>query len=147
MSTCRDRGAVTSSDLRCSIGSMTRYPRRSMATSRTSAVRNLVVLLVVWELAGRFHWVAAGALPAPSAILLRLWEDRAECPQHVLASPKAAVLGFLIGNAIAVTAGAAFAIFPMAGRIAKGVNVAIFAVPPIALSPILVLTLSGMEPR
>jgi ABC-type nitrate/sulfonate/bicarbonate transport system permease component len=111
------------------------------------AVRNLVVLLAVWELAGRLHWVADGALPAPSAILLRLWQDRAEYPDHVLATLQAAALGFLIGNAIAVVAGALFAIFPVAGRIAKGANIAIFAIPPIALSPILVLTLSGMQPR
>src|SRR6188474_2117400 len=100
------------------------------------AVRNLAVLLAVWELAGRLHWVADGALPAPSAILLRLWQDRAEYPDHILATLQAAVLGFLIGNAIAVAAGAVFAIFPVAGRIAKGVNIAIFAIPPIALSPI-----------
>ncbi|RJG46109.1 ABC transporter permease subunit [Mesorhizobium sp. DCY119] len=111
------------------------------------AIRNLIVLLAAWELAGRLHWIADGALPAPSAILMRMWRDRAEYPDHVLATLHASALGFLIGNAIAIAAGAVFAIFPTAGRIAKGINIAVFAIPPIALSPILVLTLSGMEPR
>ena len=40
-----------------------------------------------------------------------------------------------------------FALSPVALRLFRGVNVAIFALPPIAIAPILVLTLSGMAPR
>ena len=36
--------------------------------SRFSMIRNLAVLLALWEVAGRFQLVASGALPAPSAI-------------------------------------------------------------------------------
>lgn len=122
-----------------------------MATDRGTAwigaLRNTVVVLVVWEIVGRLQLVASGALPAPSAILLRLWVDRDDYPPHILATLEGAFGGFVIGNAIAIAAGIVFALYPLAARIARGTNVAIFALPPIAIAPILVITLSGMAPR
>lgn len=122
-----------------------------MATERQStwlgAVRNAAIILVVWEIAGRLQLVASGALPPPSAILLRLWVDRGDYPPHVLATLQGAFGGFVIGNVIAIAAGIVFALYPLVARIARGTNVAIFALPAIAISPILVLTLSGMAPR
>lgn len=117
------------------------------ALTRAVWLRNLLILLCVWELAGRFQLVASGALPAPSVILLKLWADRADYPPHVLATLQASILGFLVGNAIAIAAGVLFVLSPMALRLARGFNIAIFALPPIAISPVLVLTLSGMTPR
>ena len=91
--------------------------------------------------------VASGALPAPSAILVRFWADRGDYPAHVMATLQASFLGFLIGNAIAIVAGIAFMLWPAMLRLFRGVNIAIFALPPIAISPVLVLTFSGMTPR
>jgi sulfonate transport system permease protein len=110
-------------------------------------VRNIVILLVVWELLGRFQLVAGGALPSLSDIAVRFWEDRADYPPHVQATLIASTLGFLIGNAIAIVAGIAFVLSPLAARLFRGFNVAIFAVPTIAIAPILALTMSGMSPR
>ena len=45
---------------------------------RHTTAATVVVLLVAWEIAGRLHLVASGALPAPSEILMRLWVDRAD---------------------------------------------------------------------
>lgn len=115
--------------------------------SRLSTLRNWLFLLVVWELLGRYQLVAGGALPAPSAVLGRLWVDRADYPPHVWATLAGASSGFLIGNLLAIAAGAVFALFPAAARLGRGINIALFALPPIALSPLLVLTLSGMTPR
>lgn len=106
-----------------------------------------LLLLLLWEIAGRMDWVAGGALPAPSEILARFWIDRADYPRHVEATLTASGLGFLIGNLIAVAAGLLFTLSPTAGRAARGLNVAIFALPPIAIAPILALTLDGMTPR
>ena len=129
--------------------SMTRWPARFMVREphRLAWVRNLVVLLAAWELAGRYELVASGALPAPSAILAQLWADRGDYPPHVLATLKASFLGFVIGNAVAIVAGALFVLSPMLLRLFRGVNIAIFALPPIAISPVLILTFSGMTPR
>lgn len=106
-----------------------------------------VLLLLAWELAGRFDLVASGALPALSEILARLWVDRADYPAHVTATLVASGAGFVIGNTLAVLAGLAFVLSPVAERLSRGINIAIFTLPPIAIAPILTLTLEGMTPR
>lgn len=105
------------------------------------------LLLAAWEVAGRLDLVASGALPALSEILVRLWVDRADYPAHVTATLAASGAGFVIGNLLAVLAGLLFVLSPVAERLARGVNIAIFALPPIAIAPILTLTLEGMTPR
>lgn len=112
-----------------------------------TALRNAAILLVLWEVLGRFKLVAGGALAAPTEVLIRFWQDRGDYPLHILATFQGASLGFLIGNGLAILAGILFAVSPVAARLGRGLNVAIFALPPIAISPILVLTFSGMTPR
>ena len=119
----------------------------SFGHRRFNWLRNLLILLTVWEVVGQMQLVASGALPAPSAILVRLWADLGDYPLHVLSTIQSAFAGFLIGNVIAIGAGILFAISPLALRLARGINIAIFALPPIAIVPVLVLTLSGMTPR
>jgi sulfonate transport system permease protein len=114
---------------------------------RRSTVLTLLALLAMWEIAGEFHLVASGALPAPSAILARLWVDRADYALHIVATVRAAATGFVIGNAIAVLAAILFVRLPAAERLARGINIAIFALPPIAIVPVLVLALPGEWPR
>ncbi len=114
---------------------------------RSAALRNLLILLVVWEIVGRLKLVAGGALPSVSALLTQLWADRADYPGHIWATVHASSLGFLIGNLLAIGAGILFVLFPTLLRLTRGVNIAIFALPPIAIAPILVLTMSGMAPR
>jgi ABC-type nitrate/sulfonate/bicarbonate transport system permease component len=115
--------------------------------SRLSSLRNAAIALLAWELLGRFKLVAGGALPAPTAVLARLWQDRGDYPPHLLATIEGASAGFLIGNGLAILAGILFAVSPAAARLGRGLNIALFALPPIAISPILVLTFSGMTPR
>ncbi|WP_244564168.1 ABC transporter permease subunit [Rhizobium sp. RU36D] len=114
---------------------------------RLATLRNWFIALAVWEICGRLRLIADGALPAPSLVLARFWRDRADYPDHILATLQGAGTGFLIGNLMAIIAGTLFALFPIAARLFRGLNVAIFALPPIAISPILVLTFSGMTPR
>lgn len=118
-----------------------------VASLRKPSVLSLVVLLIVWETAGQLRLVADGALPAVSDILLRLWADRRDYPEHIWATVYGSGLGFLIGNGIALLAGVTFTLVPLLLRVFRGLNIALFAIPPIAISPILVLLLSGMAPR
>lgn len=108
---------------------------------------NTALLLLVWEIVGRLDLVAGGALPGITEILIRLWQDRGDYPAHIGATLYASGAGLLIGSTIGVGAGVVFALWPTMLRLFRGVNVAAFALPPIALAPILVLTLSGMAPR
>ena len=81
--------------------------------ARLGWLRNIAVLLVIWEIVGRFHLVASGALPAPSAVLARFWADKSDYLPHVLATLEASFFGFVIGNAIAIAAGIAFVMSPL----------------------------------
>ena len=117
-----------------------------MAVDR-KALRNVAILLAVWEIVGRLDLVADGALPAISEIATRFWADRADYPPHIWATLQASGAGFVIGNLIAVAAGMMFVLFPPTLRVARGLNIAIFALPPIVIAPILALTLQGMAPR
>ncbi|WP_416881919.1 ABC transporter permease [Marivita sp.] len=110
-------------------------------------LRNAAVLLLIWEVVGRLDLVAGGALPGFSEIVIRLYEDWGDYPRHIWATVYASTLGFLIGNALGIGAGVVFAMSPTMLRLFRGVNIAVFALPPIAIAPILVLTLSGMAPR
>jgi ABC-type nitrate/sulfonate/bicarbonate transport system permease component len=107
----------------------------------------VLIVLAVWEVLGDFHLIAQGAMPSPSAIIMQWWQDRADYPPHIWATLKPAALGFLIGNAIAMAAAVAFVLSPVLEGLMRGVNVAIFGIPPIALSPVLVITLPGEWPQ
>jgi ABC-type nitrate/sulfonate/bicarbonate transport system permease component len=102
---------------------------------------------MIWEIAGRLDLVADGALPGLSEILIRLWFDWGDYPRHIWATLYSSAIGFLIGNVLGIGAGVIFALSPTALRLFRGVNIAAFALPPIAIAPILALTLSGMAPR
>ncbi len=111
------------------------------------ALLRIVILMGLWECLGRFHLIAHGALPAPSAILMQWWQDRAVYPQHIWATLRPALLGFMIGNLIAAAAAFAFVLLPAFEGLMRGCNIAIFGIPPIALSPVLVITLPGIWPQ
>jgi sulfonate transport system permease protein len=107
----------------------------------------LLVLLSLWECVGRLHLIAQGALPAPSAILLQWWQDRGVYPPHIWATLQPALIGFLVGNAIAAAAAFLFVLLPAFEGLMRGFNIALFGIPPIALSPVLVITLPGEWPQ
>lgn len=114
---------------------------------RGRAVLEGLAALAVWEILGRLDLVARGALPAPSEILVRFAADLSDYPPHVVATLRAAALGFLFGNGIAVLAGALFAVSATAAVLARGINITLFALPPIAIVPVLVVTLDPETAR
>ena len=117
------------------------------ASGRSRGTSAAAILLMIWEIAGRLDLVADGALPGLSEILIRLWFDWGDYPRHIWATLYSSAIGFLIGNVLGIGAGVIFALSPTALRLFRGVNIAAFALPPIAIAPILALTLSGMAPR
>lgn len=121
--------------------------RSSLAVLRSTGFRNFLIVVAIWEVVGRLDLIANGALPGLSEIFIRLWIDRGDYPDHIWATVYSSTLGFLIGNVLAIGAGILFVLFPSLQRLTRGFNIAVFALPPIAIAPILVLTLSGMAPR
>jgi ABC-type nitrate/sulfonate/bicarbonate transport system permease component len=108
---------------------------------------SLLAGLLLWELAGQLKWVGQGALPAPSEVLHQAWTDRADYPPHLWGTMRTAFLGFVVGNVVAVALGLLFVAWRPAGRLMAGVNITLFAMPAIALVPILVIALEGDTPR
>ena len=117
------------------------------ASSWRRTAINLAALAGLWEFAGQYDLVASGALPAPSEIAVQFWADRGDYGNHIQATLVAAFAGFAIGNLIAIAAAVAFTLWPVSARLARGINVALFALPPIALVPILIIAFEGMTPR
>ncbi len=107
----------------------------------------MLIGIVAWEVLGDLQLVGQGALPSPSAIMLQWWQDREIYPPHLWATLKPALIGFLAGNCIAAAAALAFVLVPGLERLMRGFNVAVFGIPPIALSPVLVITLPGIYPQ
>jgi ABC-type nitrate/sulfonate/bicarbonate transport system permease component len=70
-----------------------------------------------------------------------MWVDRADYALHP-GDGRAAAIGFVIGNLIAILAAILFVRVPVSERLARGINIAIFALPPIAIVPVLVLALA-----
>jgi sulfonate transport system permease protein len=116
-------------------------------TGRLGLALNLAALVLLWEWAGRLDLVAGGALPAPSEIAASFAGDAGIILRHAAATLQAATVGFLAGNAVALAAALCFVRWPATERAMQGVNVALFALPPIALAPILVIAFEGMTPR
>lgn len=112
-----------------------------------STVFGLLAILLLWEVAGQLKWVGDGALPAPSQVVRQFWTDRADYPAHIWGTLRTAFAGFVIGNLVAIAAGLLFVWWRPAQRLMAGVNVTLFAMPAIALVPILVIALPGDTPR
>lgn len=111
------------------------------------ALVTVVLLVVTWEVVGRFELVGSGAFPPLSGILGQLWRDRADYPPHLAATVRSASLGFVIGNVIAVACALAFSRSAVLERLFRGVGVTLFAVPLIAVVPVLLIAFSGSTPR
>jgi sulfonate transport system permease protein len=113
----------------------------------TTLLLRVALLVVAWEICGDLRLIGDGALPSPSAILLQWWQDRDVYPRHIAATVWPACIGFLLGNAIAIAAALAFVLAPALERLMRGFNIAVFAIPPIAIGPVLIITLPGIWPQ
>ncbi|NQV97347.1 MAG: ABC transporter permease subunit [Acidimicrobiaceae bacterium] len=120
-------------------------------SSSTGSLRrsagSLLIVVVVWELVGKLELIAGGTFPPLSAIFGRLYDDRADYPQHLAATLRSAGIGFAVGSVIAIGCGILFAQFKMLERIFRGVSITFFAVPLIVLVPVLLLAFQGTMPR
>ncbi|WP_021025242.1 ABC transporter permease [Comamonas sp. B-9] len=117
--------------------------------ARLWAAALLVLLLAVWEGAGRLGGISALVLPVPSAVLQALWTGLASGYfwPHVAATVQAVLLGLAAGASFGLLAGMALAESVLLERVLKPYVVVSQVVPKLALAPLFVLWFGfGMLP-
>ncbi len=118
-----------------------------MTWERLRTAFGVIVFLLAWELLGRWSPWGYDVISTPSRIVAQFWRDADLYELHVAATIRSALLGFLIGNAAAIGGALVFCRFPSVEAMFRGVNIALFAMPPIVIGPVLVLVFSGNWPQ
>jgi ABC-type nitrate/sulfonate/bicarbonate transport system permease component len=104
-------------------------------------------LLVVWEVLALTVFGHKSVVPTPVAIVRQLWDDRHLYPRHVTATLGEAAVGWLIGNAVAVSLAVIFVVVPAVETALLRVAVASYCMPIVAIGPILDIVFSGERPE
>jgi NitT/TauT family transport system permease protein len=99
----------------------------------------LVVLLVVWESAVRLLDLPTYLLPSPSAIAASFSGEWSELARHTWATTVSAVLGYLIGNGVALLLAAVMAEFRSVENALYPWMLALRSLPVVALAPLLII--------
>jgi len=111
------------------------------------AVAGPALLVGLWELFGTVLPWAHYTLSSPSAILFRLWQDRAIYPVNVGATLSEAGQGFLWGNLVAIVLALLIVQLPRVEGLLMQVAIVIYATPLLAVAPIIAVVLPGDEPK
>jgi NitT/TauT family transport system permease protein len=126
------------------------YRTRFLVRREYRALRVLALagLLVAWEALARVGWVPVLFLPSPLGVLVEGWEMvvSGELAQHLAASLRRLVAGFVIGGGLGVAVGIGVGFFSVAEAVGTPLIAATFPVPKIALLPLLILWLGLGEP-
>jgi NitT/TauT family transport system permease protein len=108
----------------------------------------LVVVIGVWEGASRAGWVAPYILPAPSAILVKLWTLRDVLLVHTWATTFEIVLGFLVALVTGIVLAVCVTYVKPFERAFYPWIIATQAVPKVALGPLFIIWLGfGIMPK
>ena len=108
----------------------------------------LVVVVGLWEGASRAGWVAPYILPAPSAILVKLWTLRDVFLEHTWATTLEIVLGFLVALVTGIVLAVCVTYVKPFERAFYPWIIATQAVPKVALGPLFIIWLGfGILPK
>lgn len=107
----------------------------------------VVLALLVWQIASIAGLLPREAVPSPLAVLGDLWSNRDAYGASLADTMLAALLGYLIGNSAAVIAAVLFVWLPPLEWLVRGLNLIVFAVPAIALGPLLAIAFQGIAPQ
>ena len=127
--------------------------RRPLLANRAAlfGARALILLaaLGLWEYASG-RWVPRMWVSSPSAVavVLQRWTLDGSLWRHVQATLLASGLGYAAGAALGVAAGLVLGLLPTAARIAAPFLAALYALPKVALAPLLVIVFGiGLESK
>jgi sulfonate transport system permease protein len=103
--------------------------------------------LLLWEVVGRSMPAVRDVIATPTLILAQYWSDAGLYVPHILATVRSAAFGFAFGTFFAVVAAILFCRFPAVEGAFRGVNIALFAMPPIVVGPVLAIVFNGDLPQ
>jgi ABC-type nitrate/sulfonate/bicarbonate transport system permease component len=148
-----DRATAVGSDgavarVRDRSGSARRRPWLSRrATERIVSLLAPLLLVLLWELLVRAGILDRRFFPAPSSIVgTFITLGRTTLPGHVMTSLSRAAIGFAIGAIPAIFLGVLIGLMPIARAAAQPIIGALFAVPKVAILPLVMLIFGLGEP-
>ena len=112
------------------------------------AVLGLAIMLLIWQGVVRFLEVPIYLVPAPTDVLVALYNDRVLLAQNSVPTVTEAALGFLLGNTVAVLVAISFVYNRIVEDLFYPVAILIKTIPIIAIAPVLKIMLgNGIEPK
>jgi NitT/TauT family transport system permease protein len=129
--------------------------RRRGLTAGTRSLRRVltplvaaVVIVVLWEASCRLFGIAEYILPAPSRVLDAFGENKTVLLTNTWPTLLESLLGFALGNGIAIFLAIVFVHFAPAERALMPVALFIRTIPIVAIAPVLVIMLgNGITPK
>lgn len=105
------------------------------------------MLLVAWEVVALTAAKHSGVVPTPVAIVRQMWRDRSLYPPNLHSTLVEAGEGWLVGNGLAIVLGFVTVQLPLLEKALLRVGIATYALPIIAVAPILQVSLAGNQPK
>jgi sulfonate transport system permease protein len=110
-------------------------------------VVGVVAVLAIWQLLSMTVLAASRVVPAPTDVASQFWLDRHSYPSNVSATLRVAVIGYVLGNVIAVLLGVLCDLVPAVEVPVLRLAIACFNIPLVAIAPILIVVLPGDGPK
>lgn len=108
-------------------------------------VLSVVALLLVWQVASGLGDLSV-VIPAPLVVLKKMTEDASYYPGNVGATLRSALLGYLLGNGIAIILAVGSLPFPRLQTFLERLSVGAIALPLVAIAPLLAIAFQGSTP-
>jgi ABC-type nitrate/sulfonate/bicarbonate transport system permease component len=107
---------------------------------------HIAVIALLWEAASRTILAPWRVLPAPSAILVTLWQSRDTLYPHLAVTAQEAFYGYLWGNGAAILLAVVAFLLPVIEPALGRVTLIIHCLPLLVLGPLLQILFSNMTP-
>jgi ABC-type nitrate/sulfonate/bicarbonate transport system permease component len=114
---------------------------------RLPALVSVIGLLFAWQVLAMTFFANAHMLPGPIELARGLWSDWDYYPPNIAATASVALKGYLAGNLVAICLALACILIPRSEGPIMQIAVAAYAVPLLAIAPILVVVCQGDTAR
>ena len=111
------------------------------------AVLGVTFLLVLWELLAVFVFEGKHIMPTPLGVVGGLWQNRVLLRENAGITLSEASQGWLWGNALAIILALLFVVSPPVEAALLRLAIASYAMPVIAIAPILNIVFGGDKPK